>query len=120
MRKHRPKRSGGNSMTKFVSAAVMALLAVAVATPVNAGYLVVRVILDGSGSGGATGGYPSGGMMSGAGGIKPGTPGGTLGGRQPTPGAPMGGFPMSGFPMQGGPTGESSAYNHDPSRALVV
>ena len=103
-------------MTRFIPAAVMALLAVAVATPVNAGYLIVRVILDGGGSGGAFGDPSSGGMMGyGNVGSRQGGPGGPFGGRPPGAGSPMGGFPG-----QGGPTGDGSAYRHDPSRSLVV
>ena len=42
-------------MRRYLPAAVIAILMLAVATPANAGYLIIRIILEGSGPG--EGGY---------------------------------------------------------------
>src|SRR5262245_58010736 len=121
-------------MRRFLPAAVIALLMVAVATPAHAGYLIIRVILEGGGSGGGFGGDDSGGMGSG---MRMGGSGGF--GRGMSSASPPGGAPggfgrgMSGMspPGAGGlsspvspgaaGTGDSSGpAAHDPTRSLVV
>jgi hypothetical protein len=113
--------SGGESMRRFLAMGVIALLMIAVASPVNAGYLIIRVLLD-SGSSGAT--------------TTPGTPGGPMsGGQMPRPPmGPMGsGYgPPGGFrpgmgdgppmPMGGTPsdTAPHLTKTGDPSRSLVI
>ncbi len=105
-------------MRRFLPAAVIALLALAVATPVNAGYLIIRVLLDGSGSAGSESTTPGMGMPMGGGptGIAPpmgsglGPPGGV--GKPPTIGMP-------GHPG-GGTTPTKPTGPIDPTRSLVV
>ncbi len=119
-------------MRRFLPGAVIAVLAIAVATPVNAGYLIIRVILDGSGSGASAGGsesgpgmslggggkYGSGGQMQqpGPGSGRPGAGAGGIGGGGMLPGGRPGGL----FGMGGGGAAADSAFVHDPSRSIVV
>src|SRR6476469_8194061 len=105
-------------MRRFLPAAVMAILIVAVASPVNAGYLIIRVILEGaSGSGAGPGelgmGMPGGGMTSGSVPLP-------ASGQPPLPasGRPPGG--ASGDMSTPGGTPAGGTHKHDPSRSLVV
>lgn len=97
-------------MRRFIPAAVVAILLIAVATPANAGYLIIRVILDGSGSGSA------GGMEQSSGGPRP-----PMGMSPPSTGLRPGGPPAGDGtgPMSGG-AASTATFVHDPSRSLVV
>jgi len=117
-------------MRRFLPAAVIALLALAVATPANAGYLIIRVILEGGGSSGSGGGFGSSGMSSSA--MKPGRGNGGYGGSGSSSPRPPGGFggssqgppsPAGSGGVPSGPgasSGDSSASQEDPTRSLVV
>ena len=104
-------------MRRFLPPAMLALLAVAVASPVNAGYLIIRVILDGGVPGNPGGDTPTAPM------------GGTPGGR-PSLGGPMGSGlgPPGGLPASGGtpgtpgstPGAHGTTGTHDPTRSLFV
>lgn len=103
-------------MTRFVLAAV---LTAAAALPADAGYIVVRVLLEGNGGGGVAAGPGAGGAaplgggagapmpLGGGGGLAGGRPGG-FGGGMPFPGG--GGFAP---PAAGGPAA-------DPTRSIFV
>jgi hypothetical protein len=111
-------------MRRFFALATIAMLLVAVASPVNAGYLIIRIILEG-GSGGAEvspagpgslrpGGFPGSPGSPGS----PSKPGGSGSG---PPGGGMSG-PGSIFPGgSGGAHGPPAVPAHlDPSRSIVV
>jgi hypothetical protein len=134
-------------MRRFLPAAVIALLLVAVATPANAGYLIIRVILEGGGPGGSYGGDDMGGLGSG---MRPGgsggfgrgmssasPPGGSGGfGRGMSSASPPGGSGGFGRGMSsasppggllgpspsapGGLSAPSGPAPHDPTRSLVL
>jgi hypothetical protein len=101
-------------MKRFLSTAALVMLGLVVATPVQAGYLILRVILDGGGSGApATGGGEPGGFGPGIGGIGGPPMGSGLG--------PPGGLQPGGMqPMGPGGTPGSGAPQHDPTRSLFV
>jgi Protein of unknown function (DUF1570) len=104
-------------MRRFLPAAVMALLVVVVASPVNAGYLIIRVILEGAS--GSAGGYSESGMGMTGGLMPPGSGSLPSYGGGKTPG--YGGATPVGPP--GGPGDMSTpaaAHKHDPTRSLVV
>jgi len=111
-------------MRRFLPTAVIALLLVAVATPANAGYLILRVILEGGG-GGAPSSEPG---AMGGGSMKPGGSSGMYGQRgqqSPPPRGPGSGgmFPPAGLGGVGpaeGTGGTDSQPQHDPTRSLVV
>ena len=107
-------------MRRFIPAAVIALLMVAVATPANAGYLIIRVILEGGGSGGGFGGEDPGGM----GGMRPGGSGGFGRGmsssRPPGAGGQLPPMNPSGPGGAAGMGTSSGPASHDPTRSLVV
>jgi hypothetical protein len=112
-------------MRRFLPIAIIALLAVLVATPVNAGYLIIRVLLEGSSSPGIDN-DPSGGIYGGTPGDGRGAGGYQAGLSSP---APMGGIrspgPLGGgTPLGGGATGGTApprpAGTSDPSRSLVI
>jgi Protein of unknown function (DUF1570) len=132
-------------MRRFLPAAVIALLMVAVATPANAGYLIIRVILEGSGPGEggygptdpgglggamASGGYGGYGMSSGGYGMSSGGYGmssgsKSSGSRPPGSGSGYGGGMRSQMMSggEGGLGGMASAGGpgpHDPTRSLVL
>lgn len=111
-------------MKRFAFAAVIAILSLAVATPVHAGYLIIRVILDG-GSGSGSGGTDLGGP--GLPGGRPGFPGGGSlgppgGGSLGPPGGGSLGPPPGGTGMPGDPGGTTATgtSQHDPRRSIVV
>jgi hypothetical protein len=123
-------------MRRFFLMAAFALGAVLVATPANAGYLIIRVLFEGSGGAddndlsGAGPGLPRGGyggLMSpgpGKGGVNPGY---GKGGMSPGPGGKGGGRPMapprdpSGGGMgDPGTPGVAAPIPHDPARSVVV
>jgi len=99
-------------MRRVLPQLVIAILMLAVASPVNAGYLVIRLILAGSGEGGAVAAGGSGGGFTTTGprpsGIGPGIGGGLDGSGEDRPGS------GAGSPATGGPA------PHDPTRAVVV
>jgi uncharacterized protein DUF1570 len=108
-------------MRRFLPIAVIALLLVAVATPANAGYLIIRVILEGGGGGGS-------GSESGSPGLGSMKPGGGSGGFQgygnrgqqspPPRGSGLGG--MLPTPGMGAAEGDTGQAQQDPTRSLVV
>src|ERR1700727_2764344 len=106
-------------MRRFLALAVIAFLMLVVATPVNAGYLIIRILLEGSG--GTEAATPG----TAPGGPRPGPPGGPGPGRPPT-GPGSGGFPTGpGIPPGGpGAMGNTPApatpAQHDPARCVVV
>jgi len=113
-------------MRRFLLA--VAALLVVTATPALAGYLVIRVLLDGGGGGpaAAPGGPgfagPGPGIRGGGeGGPGPGGPGGLGRGRcgGGTPGMPGPGMPGPGLGGQPGFTGAAEEHG-DPSRSVVV
>ena len=124
-------------MRRFLPAAVIALLMVAVATPANAGYLIIRVILEGGGDGGSAsqpGGMGTGGMKPGGGGMSGGSGGYGYGQRgqqgqrppnsMPSSMRPPGSGMMSPPPGLGG-SGSAGArdggeFQHDATRSLVI
>ncbi|WP_439627589.1 hypothetical protein [Gemmata sp.] len=110
-------------MRRFLFAAVPALLVLAVATPVHAGYLIIRIVLEGSGGAEQPGGVP-GGPGPAPGGVRPPFGGGDggPGGRPPIGfGQPYGiGQPPIG---PGGAPGGVPAVNAGPidaGRSVVV
>src|SRR5262245_33427264 len=107
-------------MRRYASLSVIVLLMAAVASPVNAGYLIIRVILDGSSSPGDAG-IPGGNLMgSGGGGRAPGGAG--IGGTGGDPGDSIGGGtprPGSGGGMVT-PTTPGTTIAVDPTRSIVV
>ena len=122
-------------MRRFLPTAIIAILMIAVATPVNAGYLIIRVILEGaSGSGGGietgpgageTGmGGPLGpGMMKPPRGKGGGSMAGPPGGFTRPPGLGAGSGPGDTSQPGGGMLGGAAAageHQHDPTRSLVV
>ena len=124
-------------MRRFLPAAVIALLMVAVATPANAGYLIIRVILEGGGDGGSAsqpGGMGSGAMKPGGGGMSGGSGGYGYGQRgqqgqrppnsMPSSMRPPGSGMMSPPPGLGGSGSagarESGESQHDATRSLVI
>lgn len=100
-------------MRRTVPLLIIAGLVMAVASPVNAGYLVIRLILDGSGEGGAVaaGGGGGGFSMTGPrpGGVGPGIGGGLDGPGEDRPGSSSLGTPTKG-----------AAVSHDPTRSVIV
>lgn len=104
-------------MRRILSIAVIAMLVVAVASPVNAGYLVIRIILDGSGGGGETSTAGAGGGGLGLPGGKPGAAAGglSIGGIGGLDGPPRGGQPGG-----GGPAPADAGTGLDPLRSVVV
>jgi len=111
-------------MRRFLAYAVIAVLVAAVASPVNAGYLIIRIILEGGApEAGQSGPGPAVGPGPGGPGIKPGGPGGS-GSAGGQPGRPFGppGIPGAfGSMGPGGPThGPSANAAEDPARCIVV
>ena len=101
-------------MRRFLPLATLAFLAALVATPVNAGYLIIRVLLEASTGGGTDGGSGGPGVPGGLGTRPPGRPGGGAG---PGPGGP-GPRPMGAGTSGIGPG--SVPAPSDPSRCVVV
>ncbi len=108
-------------MRWFLSLATTAILVFAVATPVNAGYIIIRIILEGSSGGGADASHAGPGMISGGGtpnlglGQRPiGGPGGSGGSAGGPPGK-LGG--PGGMPGTAPPTTHIAT---DPARSVVV
>src|ERR1700722_1043504 len=120
-------QSRGASMRRFLAFAVIAVLVVVVASPVNAGYLIIRIILEGGApEAGHSGQGPGPAMGSGGPGIMPGGPGGpgSSGGQPGRPGRPGGqtgpGIPGFGSMGPGGPAhGPSGHSGEDPARCIV-
>jgi hypothetical protein len=111
-------------MRRFLASAVVVFLMAVVATPVNAGYVIIRIILEGGPGGPGEAGH-SGSAMGGysGSGIRPGGPGGENSGRitgpggGPGPGAPNGLGTIGG----GGPaTPPPPSAVTDPTRSIVV
>jgi hypothetical protein len=105
-------------MRRLLPASILAVLILAVATPANAGYLIIRVLLEGNGSSGpdtttSPMGYPSAGsppmMPPGTGKSSSGDPR-----TRPNPFQPGTINPMGGTVNQHAPSA------HDPTRSLVV
>ena len=124
-------------MRRFLLA--VAVLLTATATPTFAGYIIIRVLLEGSGGGPGGDGVPGGDGGLGTGGLMlpgAGPPGGYMGskggpsaggymGSKGGPSAgPPGGMPMiPGGGMPGGPPGSANkggVVEHDPTRSIVV
>src|SRR5579872_1316648 len=108
-------------MRRFLALAVIAFLMLVVATPVNAGYLIIRIILEGGG--GTETANP--GMGPGSGPSRPGLPGlpgGSGSGRPNPPTGPGGPPPNPGGGLGGMGTAPttSSPAQQDPSRCIVV
>ncbi len=112
-------------MRRFVAYAVIAVLVAAVASPVNAGYLIIRIILEGGGTEpGQSGSGPAMGPGPGGPGIKPGGPGGSGSGPPGRPfgpgGPPTGPGIPGGFGMTGPAPGPGAHSTEDPARCIVV
>ncbi|HEV3439371.1 MAG TPA: hypothetical protein VG122_18550, partial [Gemmata sp.] len=114
-------------MRRFLSLATIALLVFAVATPVNAGYIIIRIILEGSSGGGADAGHSGSGMLSGGGtpnlgmGLRPtGGPGGLGGGPGGYSGSAGGGPGKLGGPGGMPGTAPTTHSTTDPARSVVV
>jgi hypothetical protein len=108
-------------MRRFLLATAFAALAVAVATPANAGYLVVRVILDATDAVPGVGDPGSGPVIEG--GFNP------KGGRFGVGSGPVSGGGFQGIPGREGPIGPIGPMGpaapagpapHDPTRSIVV
>ncbi|HEV3385326.1 MAG TPA: hypothetical protein VG097_10970 [Gemmata sp.] len=106
-------------MRRFLALAVVAFLMVAVASPVNAGYLIIRIILEGGPGEGAPSGGPGG-----PGGIRPGGSGsGPPGsGMASGTGGPAGPGKPNGLGTIGGPGAPPppTTAATDPTRCIVV
>ncbi|HSQ54189.1 MAG TPA: hypothetical protein VLM40_00475, partial [Gemmata sp.] len=112
-------------MKRFLPIAVIAFLATLVATPVNAGYLIIRILFEGTPSPGLDNdAEPGAGMY---GGRMPGSPGSPGGPSYGSGLGPPGGFgtgggrpPMPGPGTTGGTTTPAPATETDPTRSIVV